>query len=234
MTTFTPRKIRFGVFEADLRTGELRKEGLKAKLQGQPFQVLAALLERAGDLVTRDELRQRLWGDHVHVDFEHSLNKAVTKLRTVLGDTVESPRYVETLERRGYRFVAPVEVVDEPASPNGGTNGLRVMLADFCLPLREGPNLIGREPSANVFIDSPAVSRRHAVITVQNHVATIRDLGSKNGTFLNGEPVVASATLNDGDKLVVATTVLLFRSGDALPALAETVSTVRPMLPKRS
>ena len=99
----------FGVFELDLAAGELRKNGAKLRLQEQPFQVLALLLERAGDVVTREELRQKLWPADTFVDFDHSLNTAVNKLRETLGDSASSPRYIETLARRGYRFIAPVE-----------------------------------------------------------------------------------------------------------------------------
>ena len=103
------RIARFGVFELDLAAGELRKNGAKLRLQEQPFQVLALLLERAGDVVTREELRQKLWPADTFVDFEHSLNTAVNKLRETLGDSASSPRYIETLARRGYRFIAPVQ-----------------------------------------------------------------------------------------------------------------------------
>jgi cholera toxin transcriptional activator len=103
------RIARFGVFELDLSAGELRKNGARLRLQEQPFQVLALLLERAGDVVTREELRQKLWPADTFVDFDHSLNTAVNKLREVLGDSASSPRYIETLARRGYRFIAPVQ-----------------------------------------------------------------------------------------------------------------------------
>ena len=99
---------RFGVFELDLTAGELRKNGRKLRLQEQPFQILALLLERAGDVVTREELRQKLWAADTFVDFDHGLNTAVNKLREVLGDSASSPRFIETLARRGYRFIAPV------------------------------------------------------------------------------------------------------------------------------
>jgi cholera toxin transcriptional activator len=105
-----PNRIaRFGVFELDFRAGELRKNGARLRLQEQPFQVLALLLERAGDLVTREELRQKLWPSDTFVDFDHSLNTAINKVREALGDSASSPRYVETLARRGYRFIAPVQ-----------------------------------------------------------------------------------------------------------------------------
>ena len=110
---------RFGVFELDFSTGELRKSGVKLRLQGQPIQVLTLLLERAGEVVTREELRQKLWASDTFVDFDHSLNTAINKVREALGDSASSPRFVETLARRGYRFIAPVQV-PVPAPPADG------------------------------------------------------------------------------------------------------------------
>src|SRR5258708_31300602 len=98
----------FGVFELDLRAAELRKRGVRIKLQEQPFQILCLLLDHCGQLVTGEELRQKVWPAHTFVDFDRSLNKAMTKLRSALGDSAESPRYVETIPRHGYRFLAPV------------------------------------------------------------------------------------------------------------------------------
>jgi TolB-like protein/DNA-binding winged helix-turn-helix (wHTH) protein/Tfp pilus assembly protein PilF len=103
--------IRFGAFELDLHTQELRKHGLKLKLHGQPIEVLAMLLERPGELVTREELHKKLWPEDTFVDFEHGINAVVNRLREAPGDDAETPRYVETLPRRGYRFIAPVETV---------------------------------------------------------------------------------------------------------------------------
>src|SRR5579864_7945171 len=119
------RIARFGVFELDLNTGELRKGGAKLRLQGQPVQVLTLLLERAGDVVTREELREKLWASDTFVDFDHSLNTAINKLREALGDSASSPRYVETLARRGYRFIAPVQadVHNDPPSETSDANG---------------------------------------------------------------------------------------------------------------
>ena len=114
------RLLRFGVFELDLEAGELRKNGVRLRLQEQPFQVLTALLENAGRVVTREELRQRIWPADTFVDFDHSLNTAVNKIREVLGDSASSPRFVETLARRGYRFIAPVNGVEAAAAPLPG------------------------------------------------------------------------------------------------------------------
>jgi cholera toxin transcriptional activator len=105
----SPPRYRFGVFEADAATGELRRQGMRVKLNAQPFQVLLMLLERPGELLTREEISRSLWPDGVFVDTEHGVNSAVNRIREALGDTAGSPRFVETLARRGYRFVAPVE-----------------------------------------------------------------------------------------------------------------------------
>jgi len=113
--------MRFGVFEVDLRAGELRKGGLKIKLQEQPFQILAMLLEHPGEIITREEIQKKLWSEDTFVDFEHSLATAVKKLREALGDSADNPRFVETLPRRGYRFIAPVDVGAIHELPPAGT-----------------------------------------------------------------------------------------------------------------
>src|SRR5579862_478737 len=108
--------IRFGAFEFHPAAGELRKHGIKIRLQGKPLQLLQALLERPGEVVARDELRDRLWAADTFVDFESGLNSAVNRLRLALGDSADNPRYVETLARNGYRFMAPVSVNEPPAA----------------------------------------------------------------------------------------------------------------------
>jgi DNA-binding winged helix-turn-helix (wHTH) protein len=111
------------VFEADTATGELRRQGIRIRLNAQPFQVLSLLLERPGELLTREEISRELWPDGTFVDYEHGVNSAVNRIREALGDTAGNPRFVETLARRGYRFVAPVERIalngDSPALPEG-------------------------------------------------------------------------------------------------------------------
>ena len=109
MPDYGPRVVRFSVFELDLRAGELRRNGVRVKLQNQPFQILGMLLEHPGEVITRDEMQARLWPAETFVDFDHGLNSAVRRLRDALGDSAESPTFVETLGRRGYRFVFPVE-----------------------------------------------------------------------------------------------------------------------------
>lgn len=116
--TTAPTRIRFGLFEADLKSGELKKSGVKVRIQSQPFKVLGILLEQPGEVVSREDIQRRLWGGDTTVDFDHSLGIAINKLRDALGDSAENPRFIETLARRGYRFIAPVTVAEaQPASP---------------------------------------------------------------------------------------------------------------------
>ncbi|PYU38284.1 MAG: hypothetical protein DMG53_26975, partial [Acidobacteria bacterium] len=109
MRVSSPHLIRFGLFEVDTRSGELRRQGSKVNLQEQPFQALVLLLERRGEVVTREELNKRLWPEDTFVDFERGLNKAINKLRAALRDDPEKPCFIETLPQHGYRFIAPVE-----------------------------------------------------------------------------------------------------------------------------
>src|SRR6266571_1005153 len=113
MKMSTPRTALFGPYALDLRSGELRKFGTKVKMGEQAFQILCLLLERPGEMVTREELRARLWADDTFVDFDHGLNSAVQRLRDCLSDSAGKPRWVETIPRRGYRFVGQVEWSDE-------------------------------------------------------------------------------------------------------------------------
>jgi DNA-binding winged helix-turn-helix (wHTH) protein len=112
---------RFGLFEADKQTGELRKQGRRLALQGQPLQVLLMLLERPGELVTRTEMQRQIWPDGTFVDFEHGLNSAVNKIRDALGDSATNPRFIETLAKRGYRFIARVETQQGAAESQAGS-----------------------------------------------------------------------------------------------------------------
>ena len=155
------RLIRFGVFEVDLAAGELRKGGMKIKLQDQPFRVLVALLARPGEVVTREELREKLWRDGTFVDFDRGVNTAVNKIREALGDSASYPRFVETLPRRGYRFVGPVDGIGQrPAdgSPDstGATLAQESVSAGGIRPLQSG---VAAAKSA-VLPKGPAGSRR--------------------------------------------------------------------------
>ena len=120
-TNNTGRVFRFGVFEANEAAGELRKHGVRIKLHSQPFKVLLLLVERPLGIVTREEMRQRLWGTETFVDFDHGLNTAVNRIREALGDSASAPRYVETIPGKGYRFLAPVTLADAAQPANGAS-----------------------------------------------------------------------------------------------------------------
>jgi len=112
-----PNRVRFGLFEADLASGELRKRGRRVPLQDQPFQVLALLLQHPGEIVSREEMQHALWPADTFVEFEHGVNTAIKKLRQALGDSADNPRFIETLPRKGYRFIAPVGGPEIEATP---------------------------------------------------------------------------------------------------------------------
>lgn len=182
MPTLAPatRVLRFDTFELDLRAGELRKRGVKLRLQGQPVQLLAILMQSAGNLVTREELRSQLWRADTFVDFDHSLHNAIGRIREVLGDSTEIPRYIETLPRRGYRFIAPVEEVQAPRISEANGNKTReavavapptarrtalVVILCFCVAIGLAA-LAGWRP---FYVKSPVpVIRSLAVLPMQN------------------------------------------------------------------
>lgn len=161
------RVVRFGVFELDLSAGELRKNGVKLRLQGQPFQVLTLLLERSGEVVTREELQQKLWPSDTFVDFDHSLNTAINKVREALGDSASSPRYVETLARRGYRFIAPVQSDSGTAATEPAPQTAAPMVAppvasspaDPGLPRTSSKSAVDIHPELHVPIPRRSVTR---------------------------------------------------------------------------
>src|SRR5262249_3909641 len=130
---------RFGLFEVDGRLGELRKQGRVVKLRGRPFDILLLLLSRRGDLISRDALRQQLWPADTFVDFDHGLNSAMNRLREALGDSAESPRFIETLPKRGYRFIAPIEVIEDARTKP------RAPVVEASAPERKAP--VEQQPS---------------------------------------------------------------------------------------
>jgi Tol biopolymer transport system component/DNA-binding winged helix-turn-helix (wHTH) protein len=135
----TNARLSFGLYEIDLQTGELWKAGFRIKLQGQPFKVLTTLLEKPGQVVTREELQARLWGKDTVVDFDHSLGTAINKIREALGDSAENPRFIETLARRGYRFIAPVGVIEPLPETPGETDSTGRAATRLVVPPRLSP-----------------------------------------------------------------------------------------------
>ncbi|MBV8114730.1 MAG: PD40 domain-containing protein, partial [Silvibacterium sp.] len=162
METRSNHRVRFKTFELDLSSRELRRNSVRLKLQGQPVEVLAMLLERPGEVVTRDEMRRRLWPEDAFVDFEHSLNSAVRRLREALGDNAEDPRFVETLPRLGYRFIAPVQAAaDGAAKTPSSQNGQGVLAAPDATVKSQAET---PQPTHSEETPNPHPKRRHAIL----------------------------------------------------------------------
>jgi DNA-binding winged helix-turn-helix (wHTH) protein len=172
-TESCPQSRRFGVFEVDLRAAELRKRGIRIKLQEQPFQILSLLLEHPGEVVTREELRQKLWPAHTFVDFDRSLNKAMTKLRSALSDSAESPRYIETIPRHGYRFLALLNMPREGAAALGSS--VENDTDELSAARRKSSEQRGRAPSAleSLNLETPAGRKRITVLFAAVAAATV-------------------------------------------------------------
>lgn len=143
------QRFRFGIFEADASTGELRRQGVRVKINAQPFQMLCLLLRRPGELLTREEICRELWPEGTFVDYEHGVNSAVNRIREALGDTAASPRYIETLARRGYRFVAPVERLGGGAAEAIAGQGGAGAPAAAAIVAREAAATGDEEPAAS-------------------------------------------------------------------------------------
>ena len=157
------RRYRFGAFEADAATGELRRQGVRVRLNAQPFQVLMMLLDQPGQLLTREEISRELWPDGTYVDYEHGVNSAVNRIREALGDTASNPRFVETLARRGYRFVAPVERIATVES--------ELPAASELPPSVPAPSVEAASPA-----QPPAASERSEAIPLTPFLATPQEL----------------------------------------------------------
>ncbi len=165
------RLVRFGAFEVDLRSGELHKQGLKIKLQEQPFQILAMLLERPGEVLTREEVCQKLWARDTFVDFDHSLGTAIKKLRQALGDDAETPRYIETLPRRGYRFIAPVETAGADLRVGASLRKWRLLASAgvlLAIPLLSIGLNVGRMRDRLLSLHAPPRIESLAVLPLEN------------------------------------------------------------------
>jgi len=217
---------RFGRFELDVRSRELRKDGVRFRLQDQPFEVLSMLLERPGEVLTRDELRQRLWPEGTFVDFEHGLNAAVKRLRGAIGDDADNPRFIETLHRRGYRFVGAVEPLFDDAvdAANGRLAGQKLRLA--VLPLAYLSDLAdSADRSAHEYFaeglreemitqlgrlcaDRLGVIARTSSSLIQQQATRIRDIGRA----LRVDFVVEGSVRREGDRVRVSAQLVETRS----------------------
>jgi TolB-like protein/Flp pilus assembly protein TadD len=207
------RVLRFGTFELNIRTGELRKKGVKLRLQGQPLQVLETLLKHAGDLVTRDELRAEIWPADTFVDFDHSLHNAIARIRETLGDSAETPRFIETLPRRGYRFIEAVHEVPTAGStplPSRTSPDARPIHALAVLPLE---NLSG-DPAHDYFADGMT----EALITSLAKIKALRVISRTSAMQyrgarkslphiareLNVDAVMEGSVIRAGDRVRIA------------------------------
>jgi DNA-binding winged helix-turn-helix (wHTH) protein len=180
------------------------------QLRPRAMEVLVCLADLRGQLATKQHLIDTVW--HTEFVSENALTHVIAELRAALGDDARQPRYIETIPRRGYRLVAQVTPDDQaPVSASVPPPRFKLTSDDADFPLAEGENLIGRGPEATVRIDDPEVSRRHATISVENAVATLHDLGSKNGTFVRGERVVEPARLANADEIRIGINVATFR-----------------------
>jgi DNA-binding winged helix-turn-helix (wHTH) protein len=204
------------MLEWDAKGYEVRLRGEPLKLERRPMELLLLLLEHHGELVTRDAIERRLWGDGVFVDADQGINTAVNKIRQALCSDPATASSLQTVIGKGYRFVGPVTRVGQDAAASREaaiTPPVTCAIAwdGRSLALREGVNVIGRDPEATVAIDSSTVSRRHAQITVTGAAATIEDLGSKNATRVNGLKIDGAVRLADHDVLQIGSTTLVFR-----------------------
>jgi TolB-like protein/DNA-binding winged helix-turn-helix (wHTH) protein/Tfp pilus assembly protein PilF len=237
------RLARFGAFEADFASGDLRKSGLRIKLRGRPFEILERLVEHAGAVVTRDELRQALWAADTFVDFDHGLNTAVNKLRETLGDSAENPRFVETLPKRGYRFVAPVEWVKAPraAEPPPAEHGAEAAPESNPAPARAALDVsrpARRVPSPWILGAGVALLGLLAIVLLGRFPLGLEDDGPKKVAVLpfvnlSGDPgqeffadgmtdaLIAELAQLDGLRVISRTSVMAFKGSKlALPKVA--------------
>ncbi len=217
-----PQLLRFDIFELDVRASELRKGGTKLRLQGQPLQVLAILLKRAGELVTRQELRAEIWPADTFVDFDHSLHNAIARIRETLGDSADAPRYIETLPRRGYRFIESVDEV-KPEAPtsqlrhncDGDARGIQALAV---LPLED----LSGEPGREYFADGMT----EALITCLAKIKALRVISRTSAMQykgvrkslpqiareLNVDAVIEGSVLRSGERVRI--TAQLIHSSD--------------------
>jgi len=192
--------FRLGEWVVEPQFGRLTRGGTTVGLEFKVMEVLLCLARRSGTLVIRQDLIDAVWATEYVSN--NTLTHAIAELRSALGDDAKNPSYIETIHRRGYRLLADVadqEDTDPDDSPE--TSCYYVLTGDRRVPLRDGENLIGRVPWATITVDEPQVSRRHARILVDGSTAVLEDLGSKNGTYLNGRPAEAPTPLSDGDRI---------------------------------
>ena len=203
-------RLRFGDCVFDSATRELIRDGRPVPVPPKVFQPLEVLVAERPKAVSKIELQERIWPD-TFVS-EASLGNLVADLREILGDDAKQPRLIRTVQRFGYAFQA--EAAEE--SDGAPESVFRLAWGEREVTLREGPNILGRDRAAVIWIDVYSVSRHHARITVSGDDARVEDLGSKNGTFVNGTAVTSPAAVKDGDEIRIGTATLILRRYSSL------------------
>jgi DNA-binding winged helix-turn-helix (wHTH) protein len=214
----------FSDFTLETGTRRLLRDGSEAHLSPKAFDLLAFLVTHGSRAVSKGELHEYLWPS-THV-LDTSLASLIAEVRRALGDSADQPRYVRTVHRFGYWFIGQMhESARAPGARVVERSSRCWLLCDTRqVALTEGENILGRAPDAAIWIDAPGVSRRHARIRLVGPRATVEDLGSKNGTFLKGQRVIAPSPLADGDQIRLGTVVVTFR----VPPSAESTDAVPP------
>jgi DNA-binding winged helix-turn-helix (wHTH) protein len=211
-----PGTFRFATFELDLAAYVLKAQGKAVRLEKIPMEVLALLVQRAGLLVERSEIAAAVWGPGVFLEQEAAINTAVRKIRQVLGDDAAAPRFVQTVMGKGYRFIAAVESLasaGESASRSQDRFGgpryvIKVAGREFVLD--SGETVLGRDPTAGIYVDHPSVSRHHASLSIEGGRVRLQDLGSRNGTFLDGRRLDESAEIREDAIIGLGPITLVF------------------------
>ena len=209
------RLVRFGTCRIDLDGRRLYREGAEVHVTPKAFDLLSLLIENRHRAVSKTELSEHIWpGTYVTED---GLARLVNEIRTAIGDDARKPRWIRTVHAFGYAFESSADV--QFGEDAAGQYSVRWASRDF--PLHDGENVIGRDPGATIAIDAPIVSRRHARIVVSSGGAMLEDLGSKNGTFVEGERVTGPTPLHDGDQIRVGDFQLSFREARPLPTVTQ-------------
>jgi DNA-binding winged helix-turn-helix (wHTH) protein len=215
-------RIGFAEFELDVGAYVLRRQDEALRLEKMPMEVLILLVQRAGTLVQRSEIQERLWGSDVYVEHDSAINTALRKIRRTLGDDAEHPRFVETVVGKGYRFIAPIESDGSPQAQPSASHGRSSARWQPVFPsysvtrgkqefiLEAGATVFGRDPTAGVYVDHPSVSRRHACVSVGSEGAVLEDLKSRNGTFINGRRIDGPTKIDHGGLIGLGPITLTF------------------------
>jgi DNA-binding winged helix-turn-helix (wHTH) protein len=204
-------RLRFGDCVLDRETRQILVGGKPVHISPKGFELLEILLENRPRALSKSEIHERLWRDTFVSD--GTLTSLLAEVRSAIGDTGEETHWIRTVHRFGYAFSGQAEAEEpQPRRRRQSSFAYRLFWRSREMALAEGENVIGRDPDVGIFIDHPSVSRRHARIRITGESAVIEDLGSKNGTLLDGEPVVSASSLADGGKLRLGSVDLVFRA----------------------